>query len=637
MFEKHNLKIEHETEKFAMAKCPKCKTNALLGDKNNNDFFCHNCGYSGNEKSYINTIPIISVLEPLTKSHNNWLSKLKLEPNNENQEIYTGIHYFVKEKTWESSIKLTVKQNKNDNAKIQNVIGLKANFEFEGLINNPFPLGYEKISQEKIVIVNHPLDYLACIKAGMTSVICPPNPLSKNMTQNNLDFLKTIEEPIKKAEKIILAFDNSELSKEIEEELARRISKEKCFKVQWDTPKKEYGKDFLNIGRASSMLIERNPRYLKNVLNKAKAFPINGIYELDDVEDEFEILYEFGLQKGLSTGWPSVDDLYSVALKQWTLVTGIPGHGKSNWLDALLVNLAKQYGWKFGLFSPENQPIERHFAGLTEKYIGAPFLDNIKNHPKMTVEQKNKGKKWINKHFKAILPKDGMDWSIDGILELAKQAVYRHGIRGLVIDPWNELDHSRPAGVTETDHISKCVTKIRRFARVYEMHIWIVAHPTKLYRDSDGKYPVPTLYDVSGGAHWRNKADNGIVVWRNVGGVDERVNDIHVQKIRFKEIGKVGRASLRSDDFGGQYIDDIDQELREKSLREEEPWPTTALMTSTKKNNYEAAKEQDKQYFDEQEVEVTEKQTKENTLEATKNTEDDIFDLSNRDDNDLPF
>ena len=45
MFEKSNLKIEHETENFAMAKCPKCKTNALLGDKRTKHFFCHKLIY----------------------------------------------------------------------------------------------------------------------------------------------------------------------------------------------------------------------------------------------------------------------------------------------------------------------------------------------------------------------------------------------------------------------------------------------------------------------------------------------------------------------------------------------------------------------------------------------------------------
>jgi len=115
----------------------------------------------------------------------------------------------------------------------------------------------------------------------------------------------------------------------------------------------------------------------------------------------------------------------------------------------------------------------------------------------------------------------------------------RMGIQGLVIDPWNELDHSRPQGLTETEYISQCLTRIRQFARHYGVHVWVVAHPTKLIKGSDGQYPVPTPYDISGAAHWFNKADNCLAVWRDK--TDDRAPvDLHVQKIRFAEVGKLG-------------------------------------------------------------------------------------------------
>ena len=34
--------------------------------------------------------------------------------------------------------------------------------------------------------------------------------------------------------------------------------------------------------------------------------------------------------------------------------------------------------------------------------------------------------------------------NINWVLDLARAAVLRHGINGLVIDPYNELDHQRP-------------------------------------------------------------------------------------------------------------------------------------------------------------------------------------------------
>ena len=142
--------------------------------------------------------------------------------------------------------------------------------------------------------------------------------------------------------------------------------------------------------------------------------------------------------------------------------------------------------------------------------------------------------------------------TIEKILELARQAVTRYGINGLVIDPWNELDHSRPANLTETEYISRCLTRVRRFARNHHVHVWLVAHPIKLRKNEDGTYPVPTPYDISGSSHWRNKADNCLTVYRNVE-ADDHCVELHVQKIRFRQVGKVGAVELMWNPINGQY------------------------------------------------------------------------------------
>ena len=76
----------------------------------------------------------------------------------------------------------------------------------------------------------------------------------------------------------------------------------------------------------------------------------------------------------------------------------------------------------------------------------------------------------------------------------------------------------------------------------------------KLMKDKNGKYPCPTLYDISGSAHWRNKADNGIAVFRHVDNPEWPV-EIHVQKIRFKAVGRIGVAKLKYNTVTGRYKD----------------------------------------------------------------------------------
>ena len=60
--------------------------------------------------------------------------------------------------------------------------------------------------------------------------------------------------------------------------------------------------------------------------------------------------------------------------------------------------------------------------------------------------------------------------------EDAVTAGCRNGIRGLVIDPYNELDHQRPAHMNETEYVSQMLTKVKRFAQHNDVHVWFVAH-----------------------------------------------------------------------------------------------------------------------------------------------------------------
>jgi twinkle protein len=172
----------------------------------------------------------------------------------------------------------------------------------------------------------------------------------------------------------------------------------------------------------------------------------------------------------------------------------------------------------------------------------------------MNVVEFERSKVFIQEHFYFIAPDDD-GLGLDNILAKAKACVLRYGIKGLSIDPWNEIDHMRPQGLTETEYISQCLAKIRRFARLNEVHIWLIAHPTKMQRiHGTQTYPVPTPYDISGSAHFRNKADNCVTIWRDLDDESKAVQ-FHVQKVRFREIGKVGKAFLTYNVSSGRYKD----------------------------------------------------------------------------------
>ncbi len=272
-----------------------------------------------------------------------------------------------------------------------------------------------------------------------------------------------------------------------------------------------------------------------------------GIVRPLDLESEvMELHKNGGLQRGVSTGWPSVDSHYTVLPGLLTIITGIPSHGKSTWLTNLLVNLAMRHGWKFAVFSPENMPLKRYVAQILSVYAGKPFNTFTKGELEYSLE-------WIQGHFVFLQPADH-ELSVEHLINKAKICIEKYGINGLVIDPWNEVDHRRPDRLTETEHVSNCLSKIKRLTQSHQIHTWIVAHPAKMLKRVDGSYGVPTAYDISGSAHFRNKADVCLCVWRDLMASDG-ITELHIQKIRFREIGKVGMVQLRYAPSTGKYGD----------------------------------------------------------------------------------
>ena len=269
----------------------------------------------------------------------------------------------------------------------------------------------------------------------------------------------------------------------------------------------------------------------------------NEVIRIETIRPQIDDMIKHGLRRGSSTGWDCLDEYFTVRQREWTLVTGIPGSGKTEFIDSLLVNLAGFHGWKVGIFSAENLPFERHAIALIEKYLGKTITTGSDYDKDMAFE-------FIHDRFFFINPEED-NFTLKRILSISERLVKQHGVKVLVIDPWNELDHRRPREFTETEHISESLSKIRRFARKHDVHIFVIAHPTKLQKGLDGKYPVPTPYDVSGSAHWRNKADNALSIWRDFEVVGKC--EVHVQKIRFREVGKIGTVKFQFDIKTGRY------------------------------------------------------------------------------------
>jgi twinkle protein len=406
--------------------------------------------------------------------------------------------------------------------------------------------GLDDIDPARLIWVEGELDKLALEVAGYRSVVSVPNGAPAIRTKNFdacLRYLATDHDCLEAVQRHVLALDTDEPGLALEAELARRLGHERCARVRWPEGCKD----------ANDLLRKHGVEEVQWYIEHATPYPIEGAVGIDDYREEILQLYEQGRPRGVSTGWKTLDTYYRVFPGQLTVVTGIPGSGKSNWLDCLLVNLARLHDWRFALFSPENLPLEQHMAEMAAKYRAQPFYEGPT--PRMTPAERDAALAWVAEHFSWIMPQSEDDWRIEHILEIAAQLCFRAGIRGVVIDPWNELESLKPVAMTETEYVSHVLKRVRIFARQRAVHVWMVVHPQKLYRDKNGKYPIPTLYDCAGSANFRNKADNGLVVWRDLSIDDRDEVELHVQKIRFRHVGKRGKCPLYYNSVCATYDD----------------------------------------------------------------------------------
>lgn len=398
-----------------------------------------------------------------------------------------------------------------------------------------------------IIITEGEVDALSFIEVGLTNTTSVPNGSPGKMKDNFVDpsedkafkFIWAAKDKINKCTKIIIATDGDAPGKALAEELARRIGRSKCWKVEFPLDAKD----------ANAYMLKHGKNALIELYRKATPWPIAGLFDAKKYAENVKNFYDKGVPPSESTGFSGIDELYRVAPGQLTMVTGIPGSGKSEMIDQIMVNLAKNSDWKFAICSFENQP-DYHIIKLTEKYIQKSFFNSSR---RMTTEQRDKAIEFVDEHFLFLETADGARANIDSVLERASAAVMRIGIRGLVIDPYNYIEKNSDG--SETEQVATILTKTRQWAIANSVHVWFVAHPQKLARDAKGNVYVPKGYDISGSANFYNIPDFGLTIHRNGDTVE-----FHNWKVRYKWWGQLGKAELSYDKEISCYVPYIEEE-----------------------------------------------------------------------------
>ena len=371
------------------------------------------------------------------------------------------------------------------------------------------------VGYEYCVIVEGEMDVLALHEAGVTNAVSVPNGATLNT--NNLEYLDNTIDYFLDQEKIIIAVDSDEAGQALQQELIRRLGTEVCYIATFDDCKD-----------ANEYLIKYGKESLVSRITAATPVPLENVTTFRDIEGDVTDFVRNGFKPGYQVGLRDFDSIFSTYTGQFITVTGIPSSGKSDFVDQMCVGYNQLYGWKTAFASPENQPTFLHAHKLMRKIWGG-----------MPSEADINGEKWntiadrCNSSFYHI---DMEKYTIEHVLKKGAELVKRKGIKCLVIDPYNKVRSVKPS-TDVNQYTLDYLEQIDVFAKKYDVLVIVVAHPTKMYKDGNGKIEEPTMYNIKGGGEWYDASYHGLLVHRDY---EAQTVKVKVLKVKFQNLGENG-------------------------------------------------------------------------------------------------
>ena len=395
------------------------------------------------------------------------------------------------------------------------------------------------------IIVEGEMDALSLYEAGIKNVVSVPNGATIN--NNNLDYLDNCIDYFTDKEKIIIAVDADEAGMALQQELIRRLGAEVCYLV-----------DFNGCKDANEYLQQYGKEKLAERIAKARPVPLENVTTFKDIESEVTDFVTNGFKPGYQIGLENFDNIFSTYTGQFITVTGIPSSGKSDFVDQMVVGYNTNYGWKTAFASPENAPTYLHAHKLMRKvWQGMPTKHDIGK------DKWNRVAEHANDNFFFI---DMERYTLEAVLRKGAELVKRKGIKCLVIDPFNKVRDVDAKSDDVNRYTMDYLQKIEMFCKKYDVLVFIVAHPTKMYKDKDGNIEEPTMYNIKGGGEWYDASYHGILVHRNY---EQKTVKAKVLKVKFQNLGENGaEAHFKWEPKSGCFMPHYPLEISDEKM----PW-----------------------------------------------------------------
>jgi len=243
---------------------------------------------------------------------------------------------------------------------------------------------------------------------------------------------------------------------------------------------------------------------------------------INDYRDSVMDHYETGVQRGVDTGFKTLDELLSFKPGYSTFYLGFAGAGKTEFHMEMMFNQTFKYGWKHGFLSGEIGNMEDVIAELISKYLRKPFF---KSNPYAATEKEIHGAlNFLNEYFFPV-DADETEHDIDSFYSYWKslQKELKIQLQTTSLDPFNDLAEDLVKyGGREDKYIAWALKRVRQEAKMNNWHNNIVTHakdmPPIVLKDLTGQdvycTAIPTLNSFAGGAVWGRRAFNVVGVWR---------------------------------------------------------------------------------------------------------------------------
>jgi twinkle protein len=364
---------------------------------------------------------------------------------------------------------------------------------------------------------------VAAIQSGFPRTVSVPGgaPAEKgNVEGKRYAFLDAAEPLLRDAKEIVLAVDADAPGANLLHDLALRLGRHRCKWLTYPTGTKDLN-DVLRLHGEPGV---------RETIARAEWLKLEGVYRLSELPPK-------AMPPALDIGVAGLAPHYRIRRGDFCVLTGLPGHGKTSLVNEIACRMADGHGWSTVFASFEQSPQVDHRRALRSFHAA-------RRECEMTMFELDEADRWIDRHFAFVVAGEDDETTLLWVLEKVSAAILRFEASLVVIDPWNEMDHARPRDMTTTEYVGFALRQFKRLAQRHAVHVIVVAHPAKMQRGKDGKYPFPSLYDISDSAHWSNKADIGVVVHR-ASLIDEKNTTIRVVKSRYaSEIGIPGEITV---------------------------------------------------------------------------------------------